>query len=117
MKSLLDFKYCLKHDRKVMFIDNNYLNYVLSCLRKSQVSYVVICINYGYEKSFEYKACYNQYSFYYKRGKRLIKNLQKIEFILDKLKRSKDIDLLRGVERIIDDNSYRKKGKILLCRK
>ena len=48
LKGLINYKCCYKEGKKVIFIGNNYLNYVLKNLRDSSVGYVVIMINYGY---------------------------------------------------------------------
>lgn len=103
-KGLFQFHYCLKNGRKIIFIDENYLNYVLKKLKKNDISYVIININCGYDKILEYCSNNNQYWFYYKKGKRVVKNERKIEVLFDSLDRKRNFNLLKEVERIIDDN-------------
>lgn len=106
LRSLLDFSYCYKNNRKVIFIDSDYVNYVLKYLREYSVSYVVININYGYDRVLDYKSNNNRYVFFYKKGKRIIKNERKVKYIVDMLNRYKDIELLKGVDLIINDCRY-----------
>ena len=80
LRSLLNFSYCYKNNTSVIFIDSDYINYVLKYLRDNNVSYVVININYGYDRLLEYKACDNKYSFYYNKGKRIIRNEKRVKF-------------------------------------
>ena len=103
LRSLLDFSYCYKNNRKVIFIDNDYVNYVIKCLKESNVSYVMININYGYDRVLEYKSINNVYGFYSKKGKRIIINERKVKYIIDILNRTKDLKLLKEVDLIIND--------------
>ena len=98
----MNFKYCLKNGRKIVFIDDNYLNYISNELKKEQISFVIININYGYENILEYNNSYNKYDIYYRKGKRLVRNYKRINLILEKLSLSKDIELLKRVEMILD---------------
>ena len=72
-------------------------------LRDNNVSYVVININYGYNRVLEYKGINNRYNFYYKKDKRIVKNERKVKYIVDILNRYKDINLLKEVDLIIND--------------
>ena len=103
LRSLLNFSYCCKNNRKVIFIDSDYINYVLKYLRDYSINYVVININYGYDRVLEYKGINNRYNFYYKKGKRIVKNERKVKYIVDILNRYKDIKLLKEVDLIIND--------------
>ena len=103
LRSLLNFSYCYKNNRSVIFIDSDYINYLLKYLRDNNVSYVVININYGYDRVLEYKGINNRYNFYYKKGKRIVKNERKVKYIVDILNRYKDIKLLKEVDLIIND--------------
>lgn len=103
LRSLLNFSYCYKNNRRVIFIDSDYINYVLKYLRDYSISYVVININYGYDRLLEYKVINNRYNFYYKKGKRIVKNERKVKYIVDILNRYKDIKLLKEVDLIIND--------------
>ena len=103
LRSLLIFSYCYKNYRKVIFIDNDYVNYVLKYLRENKVSYVVININYGYDRVLEYKVINNRYNFYYKKGKRIVKNERRVKYIIDMLNRTKNLELLKEVDLIIND--------------
>ena len=103
LRSLLNFRYCYKNNRKVIFIDSDYINYVLKYLRDYSISYVLININYGYNRLLEYKVINNRYNFYYKKGKRIVKNERKVKYIVDILNRYKDIKLLKEVDLIIND--------------
>ena len=82
LRSLFNFSYCYKNNRRIIFIDNDYVNYVLKYLKENKVSYVVININYGYDRVLEYKSTNNVYSFYYKKGKRIIRNERKVKYII-----------------------------------
>ena len=104
LKSLINYKCCYKEGRKVIFIDDNYLNYVFKKLRDNSVGDVVININYGYDSLLEYKDSDSKYSYYYKKGKRLLKNERKVEYIIDMLNRTKNLDLLKEVNLIINDS-------------
>ena len=103
LRSLLNFSYCYKNNRRVIFIDSDYINYVLKYLRDYSISYVVINIKYGYDRLLEYKVINNRYNFYYKKGKRIVKNERKVKCIVDILNRYKDIKLLKEVDLIIND--------------
>ena len=104
LRSLLNFRYCYKNNRSVIFIDSDYINYVLKYLRDYSINYVVININYGYDRVLEYKGINNRYNFYYKKGKRIVKNERKVKYIVDILNRYKDINLLKEVDLIINDS-------------
>ena len=101
--SLLNFKFSYKNNRRIIFIDIDYINYLFKYLRDNNVSYVVININYGYDRLLEYKACDNKYSFYYNKGKRIIRNEKRVKYIIDMLNRTKDLNLLKEVNLIIND--------------
>ena len=103
LRSLLNFSYCYKNNRSVIFIDSDYINYVLKYLRDYSINYVVININYGYDRLLEYKVINNRYNFYYKKGKRIVKNERRVKYIVDILNRYKDINLLKEVDLIIND--------------
>ena len=103
LRSLLNFSYCYKNNRRVIFIDSDYINYVLKYLRDYSVSYVVININYGYDRLLEYKVINNRYNFYYKKGKRIVKNERRVKYIIDMLNRTKNLELLKEVSLIIND--------------
>lgn len=101
-RSVFNFKSCCKNNRKIIFIDSKYINYILRKLRESNVSYVVINENYGYDKIVEYNSLNNKYLSYYKKGKRLIKNESKINFLINNLRVKGDINLLDRIELILD---------------
>lgn len=103
LRSLLNFNYCYKNNRKFIFITNKYLNFILKHLKKANISYVVIEINHGYDRLLEYKTNNNKYLFFYCKGKRIIKNERKVKYIVDILSRYKDINLLKEVKMIIND--------------
>ena len=103
LRSLLKFSYCYKNNRRVIFIDSDYINYVLKYLRDYSISYVVININYGYDRLLEYKVINNRYNFYYKKGKRIVKNERRVKYIIDMLNRTKNLELLKEVSLIIND--------------
>ena len=103
LRSLLNFSYCYKNNRRVIFIDSDYINYVLKYLRDYSISYVVININYGYNRLLEYKVINNRYNFYYKKGKRIVKNERRVKYIIDMLNRTKNLELLKEVSLIIND--------------
>lgn len=103
LRSLLNFSYCYKNNRRVIFIDSDYINYVLKYLREYYVSYVVININYGYDRLLEYKVINNRYNFYYKKGKRIVKNERRVKYIIDMLNRTKNLELLKEASLIIND--------------
>ena len=106
LRSLLNFSYCYKNNRRVIFIDSDYINYVLKYLREYYVSYVVININYGYDRLLEYKVINNRYNFYYMKGKRIVKNERRVKYIIDMLNRTKNLELLKEVDLIINDGWY-----------
>ena len=85
LKGLLKYKYSLKNGRKVIFVDRYYLNYILKHLKNNNISYVFIQINYGYNKVLEFYNENNNYKFYYKKGRRIVKNELKISKLLDRL--------------------------------
>ena len=62
--SLLNFKFSYKNNRRIIFIDIDYINYLFKYLRDNNVSYVVININYGYDRVLEYKVINDKYNFY-----------------------------------------------------
>lgn len=103
LRSLINYKNCYKGGRKVIFIDNNYLNYVLKKLRDGNIGYVIININYGYDRLLDYKINNSKYSYYYKKGKRLIKNEKKVKHVIDILNRTKNLELLKEVDSIINE--------------
>ena len=103
LRSLLNFRYCYKNNRRVIFIDSDYINYVLKYLRDYSISYVVININYGYNRLLEYKVINNRYNFYYMKGKRIVKNERRVKYIIDMLNRTKNLELLKEVSLIIND--------------
>ena len=103
LRSLLNFSYCYKNNRRVIFIDSDYINYVLKYLRDYSISYVVININYGYDRVLEYKGINNRYNFYYMKGKRIVKNERRVKYIIDMLNRTKNLELLKEVSLIIND--------------
>ena len=72
-------------------------------LRDYSISYVVININYGYDRLLEYKVINNRYNFYYKKGKRIVKNVRRVKYIIDMLNRTKNLELLKEVSLIIND--------------
>lgn len=102
LKGLLKFKYCLKNGRKVIFISNNYLNYLLKVLRDNNVSHILIRINYGYNKVFEYVAENNMYKFYYKKGKRIVKNELKIDKLLQRLETNNNLDNIKKAIKVVE---------------
>ena len=101
--SLLKFNFCYKNNRKVIFIEDDYVNYVLKCLKEYNISYVLININYGYDRLLEYKVINNRYNFYYMKGKRIVKNERRVKYIIDMLNRTKNLELLKEVSLIIND--------------
>ena len=103
LRSLLNFSYCYKNNRRVIFIDSDYINYVLKYLRDYSISYVLININYGYNRLLEYKVINNRYNFYYMKGKRIVKNERRVKYIIDMLNRTKNLELLKEVSLIIND--------------
>lgn len=100
-RSLFKFRYCLKNGRKVIFIEESYLNYILKKLREACVNYVIIHIHYGYDKQLEYFNKNNQYSYYYCRGKNMIKNEKRVVYLLNRLEEKNDIQLIKKVESVI----------------
>lgn len=102
LKGLLKFKYCLKNGRKVIFISNNYLNYLLKDLKNNNISFVLIRINHGYYKVFEYNALDNNYKFYYRKGKRVIKNELRIDRLLKKLEENNNLDNVKEAIKVVD---------------
>lgn len=101
LRSLLNFKYYNKNGRKIIFINKNYLNYVLKALRENYISYVVIDCNCGYSKLLEYNSINNHYSIYYEKGKRLIKNENKVDKLLFVLKKRNDINVLLNILEVV----------------
>ena len=105
LKGLLNFKYLFKSERKIIFIDKNYFNYVLDKLRDNSISYVVIEINNGYNNILQHNATNNKYNFFYKKGKRIVKNERRIEKLLSQL-RYKDVGTLLKVIKVIDSGCH-----------
>lgn len=97
-KGLFDFKYGYKNNRMIIFIAKEYLDYILKIFRKNNVSYVLITVNYGYNKISLYEDSKNQYYRYYKKGKRMVKNECDIDKIINVLKNKRNINILKKVD-------------------
>ena len=102
-KSLFHFKFMLKNGRKIILIDENYLNYLLKKLREEHVNYVIIHINYGYNTVLKYKDTNNQYKKYYQKGKSMIKNENRIDYLVKLLEERRNINLLQKIESVIQN--------------
>ena len=103
LKGLLKYKYSLKNGRKVIFVDRYYLNYILKHLKNNNISYVFIQINYGYNKVLEFYNENNNYKFYYKKGRRIVKNELKISKLLDRLEKNNNIDNVKKAIKGVKD--------------
>ena len=103
LKGLLKYKYSLKNGRKVIFVDRYYLNYILKHLKNNNISYVFIQINYGYNKVLEFYNENNNYKFYYKKGRRIVKNELKISKLLDRLEKNNNIDNVKKAIKVVKD--------------
>lgn len=103
LKGLLKYKYSLKNGRKVIFVDRYYLNYILKHLKNNNISYVFIQINYGYNKVLEFYNENNNYKFYYKKGRRIVKNELKISEFLDRLEKNNNIDNVKKAIKVVKD--------------
>lgn len=101
LKGALKFNYMKVNARKIIFIDKEYVNFVLKKLRELDINYVMININYGYDKIASYQANYNLYDKYYNYGKLLINREKKIKRLLEKLKEKNVIQILKQIEGVI----------------
>lgn len=99
----IGFNYCLKNNRRIIFIDKNYLNYIIKKLRDNNISFLLIDIGYQYNRINEYDDLNNKYKFYNKLGRRLIKREKKINKIIDMLKGIDNVLLLKEIEMIFND--------------
>lgn len=99
----LGFNYCLKNNRKVIFIEKNYLNYILNVLKNNNISFLLIDIGYQYNKIYQYDDLSNKYYYYKRIGKRIIKRENKINRIIDILREVDDICLLGEIEMMLND--------------
>lgn len=102
-KSLFQFNFLIKNNRKIILIDECYINYILKKLRENNISYVVIHINYGYDILLKYKTTNNQYKNYYQQGKNIIKNENKINYLIKLLETKRNINLLQKIESVIQN--------------
>lgn len=102
LRGLLNFKHYLKNGRKIIFINKHYLNYLLKSLKTNNVSYILIQINYGYNNVLFYNSLNNKYKFYYKKGKRLIKNELRIEKLLKKLETNNNLDNIKEAIKVVE---------------
>lgn len=101
-KGVIDFNYCYKNKRMVIFVTEDYLNYILKVFREYHIHYCVIQINYGYHPVVWYHLFDNCYDRYYKKGRRKVKNEKEVEKLITILRKRKDMKLLMKVDEYLD---------------
>lgn len=70
------------------YLNKKYLPYILKELTKHQISYVIVDARNHYHLIEKKEPSFNQYFFFYKRGRRLYKRRKQITKLMNELKQS-----------------------------
>lgn len=101
-KGLFGYRYGNKNNRMIIFITEDYLNYIISNLKRNMINFVIISINRGYDNIYSYNSIDNNYYRYYMLGKRMIRNEKRIKKLIDILRFKNDIELVKRVNNLVN---------------